>query len=56
MKIADQRHRRLLRVGAERPSGCRTAEQRNEIAAPQLIELHSIPASEGRIAGYRTGG
>jgi hypothetical protein len=30
-------------------------EQREELAAFQLIELHSIPASQGRIAGYRTG-
>jgi hypothetical protein len=32
------------------------AEEREEIAPFQLIELHSIPASQGRIAGYRTGG
>jgi hypothetical protein len=40
----------------ERPRGGRAAEQRDELAAFQLIELHSIPASQGRIAGYRTGG
>jgi hypothetical protein len=31
------------------------AEQRDELAPFQLIELHSIPASQGRIAGYRIG-
>src|SRR5262249_11511375 len=39
----------------ERPCCRRAAEQRDELAAFQLIELHSIPASEGRIAGYRIG-
>jgi hypothetical protein len=29
---------------------------RDELAPLQLIELHSIPISQGRIAGYRTGG
>src|SRR5262249_57047119 len=29
--------------------------QRDELAPLQLIELHSIPASHGRIAGYRIG-
>jgi hypothetical protein len=28
----------------ERPRGCSAAEQRHELAALQLIELHSIPA------------
>jgi len=49
-------HRRLLRARVERPRRCRAAEQRDEIASLQLIELHLIPASRGRIAGYRTGG
>jgi hypothetical protein len=31
------------------------ASQRDEIASSQLIELHSIRASQGRIAGYRIG-
>src|SRR5215472_7837199 len=31
------------------------AEQRDELATSQLIELHSVPASQGRIAGYRIG-
>ena len=31
------------------------AEQRDELAAFQLIELHSVPASQGRITGYRIG-
>jgi hypothetical protein len=31
------------------------AEQRDELAPFQLIELHSIPTSQGRIAGYRIG-
>jgi hypothetical protein len=29
----------------------RAAEKRDEFAAFELIELHSIPASQGRIAG-----
>jgi hypothetical protein len=31
----------------------RPAESRNERSPFQLIELHSIPASQGRIAAYR---
>ena len=31
------------------------AEQRDELASFQLVELHSVPASQGRIAGYRIG-
>jgi hypothetical protein len=38
----------------ERPRR-RDAEQRNKLAASQLVELHSIPASQGRIAGYLIG-
>src|SRR6516225_862078 len=33
----------------------RAAEQRDELAPFQLIEMHSIPASQGRFAGYRIG-
>jgi hypothetical protein len=44
----------LLRERRERPRGC-TAEQSDELAPSQLIEFHSIPASQGRIAGYRIG-
>jgi hypothetical protein len=33
----------------------RGAEQRDELAAFQLIELHSILASQGQIVGYRIG-
>jgi hypothetical protein len=35
--------------------GDRTAEQRDELATSQLIELHSIHANQGRIVGYRIG-
>src|SRR6516225_4031915 len=49
----DHRHRRLLRACRERPSR-RAAEKCDEVAALQLIELHSIP-SQGRIAEYRIG-
>jgi hypothetical protein len=47
-------HRRLLRARRQRPSSYRrrAAEQRDELAAPELIEWHSVP-SQGRIAGYR---
>src|SRR5262249_27539264 len=41
--------RMILCVRPHRPRRCRTAEQRDEIAPPQLIELHSVP-SHGRIA------
>jgi hypothetical protein len=51
--VALHRHRRLLRARRERPRRRRAAEQRGELAAFQSIELHSIPASQGRIAGYR---
>src|SRR5260370_4940302 len=37
----------LLRPRRERPCHRRTAEQRDEIVSFQLIELHSIPASQG---------
>ena len=33
----------------------RAAQKRDEVAAIDLIELHLVPASQGRIAGYRTG-
>jgi hypothetical protein len=44
----------LLRPRRERPRR-HDAEQRNKLAASQLVELHSIPASQGRIAGYPIG-
>src|SRR5262245_38723193 len=43
----------LLRARRERPCR-RRAEQRDALAPPQLIELHSVP-SQGRITGYRIG-
>ena len=49
----DHRHRRLLRARRQRPRGRRAAEQRDELASFQLIELHPVPASQSRIAGYR---
>src|SRR5260370_18741933 len=55
MQVADHRHRRLLRGGRERPCNGRAAEQRDELTSSQLIELHSIPANQGRIVGYRIG-
>jgi len=44
----------LLRARRERPRSSR-AEQRDEVASLYLIELHSVPVSQGRIAGYRIG-
>jgi hypothetical protein len=46
-KKTDHRHRRLLRAHRERPRRVRrahrAAEQRDEIAPFQLINLHSLP-------------
>jgi hypothetical protein len=44
---------RLLRACRERPSRTRGAEKRDERTASYLIELHSVPVSQGRTAGYR---
>jgi hypothetical protein len=44
---------RLLRARRERPSDRRAAEKRDELSPLQLIELHSVPVSQGRIVGYR---
>ena len=46
---------RLLRGRRERPRGRRATQQRDELPPFQLIELHSVPASQGRITGYRIG-
>jgi hypothetical protein len=54
VKETHQGHR-LLRARRERPHRRRAPEKRDELAPSQLIELHSIPASQGRIAGYRIG-
>jgi hypothetical protein len=43
---SDHRHRRLLRACRERPRSSRAAEQADELATFQLIELHSVPASQ----------
>jgi hypothetical protein len=43
----------LVRARRERPRGDRAAEERDELASFQLIGLHLVPASLGRIAGYR---
>ena len=45
----------IARADSEWPRGRGAAEQRDERAAFQLVELHSVPASQGRIAGYRIG-
>src|SRR5260370_21399492 len=37
----------IPRSRCERPISCRAAEQRDEIAAFQLIELHSVPCQPG---------
>jgi len=44
-----------LRACRQRPCHRRAAERRDELATFQLIELHSVPTSQGRIAGYRIG-
>ena len=53
-KKTDHRHP-LLHARRERPRGCRAAEQRDEFATFQLNSLHSVPASQCPIAGYRIG-
>src|SRR5262249_55828860 len=45
----------LLRARCERPRGYSAAKQRDEVATFQLIGLHSVPASQGRITRYRIG-
>jgi hypothetical protein len=52
---SDHRHDRLLRARRERPRGRRAAKNCDELAALQLIELHSILVSYGQNAGYRSG-
>ena len=52
---SNYRHRRLLRARRERPRGRRAAEQRDELAPLYLIELHSVPVSQGRLVGYPIG-
>jgi hypothetical protein len=47
---ADRPRRIRLRPRRERPRRHRTAEQRDELASFQLIEVHLIPANRGRIA------
>jgi hypothetical protein len=37
----------LLRARRERPGSRRAAEQRDELASFQLIELHSVPSQAG---------
>ena len=50
---SNHRHRRLLRSRRERPRDPRAAEQRDELASFQLIQLHPILTSQDREAGYR---
>jgi hypothetical protein len=45
----------LLRPRYERPRKHGAAEHRDELAASQLIELHSVP-SQGRIADLTVSG
>src|SRR5262249_17474201 len=49
----DHRHCGLLRLRSERPR-CRAAEQRHELAAPQLPKSHgAIPSQGGSLADRR---
>ena len=52
---ADTSNLKRLRARRERPRSSRAAEQRDEIAPFQLIELHSVPTSHSRAVGYRIG-
>ena len=47
--------RRLLRARRDRPGGCRAADEGDELAPSQVIEVHFGPAPPIRIAGYRVG-
>ena len=49
MEKSDHQHRRLLRARRERPRRRCSADERDEVAPSQLIELHSIPARQGRM-------
>jgi hypothetical protein len=50
---ASRGHRGLLRACRKRPHYCPAAKKCDELAPFYLIELHPVPASQGRIAGYR---
>jgi hypothetical protein len=53
---SDHWHYRLPRPRHQRPRYSRPAKQRDELASFQLIELHSIAASQGRMPpGFRSG-
>jgi hypothetical protein len=43
-------------LGTNRSDTIMSAPQRYELAPIYLIELHAVPVSQGRIAGYRVGG
>jgi hypothetical protein len=47
------RQRAPVAALAPRAARPRAAEERDELAPFQLIELHSIPAGHDRIVGYR---
>jgi hypothetical protein len=56
--VGRRRTLRLIEEGgmvARLRSAARIMDSAAELAAFQLIELHSVPASQGQIAGYRTG-
>src|SRR5215472_1972110 len=54
VEIADHRHHWLLRARGERPS-CRTTEQRDELAPPQVGHRGSSPADRPTARStYRT--
>jgi hypothetical protein len=46
---------RLLRARPERPCRHRSAEKCYQLPPFQVIELHSVRASQGQITGYRIG-
>jgi hypothetical protein len=49
---SNHRHHRLLRARRERPRSRSAAEQRDEVAPFQFVELHLVPHERGTVSHY----